>query len=205
MSAPNTNTFKAAFQTLAQNPAFVEQFLTDDVFIVHSRTANKPSEFVDEEPSAAPIQPKAQEIPATVTPTPTEPMAPSAVTKVESPITAINTPEQPTSVPWLNKIVLLLPSELSMAEIEFLNKILEAVKVSDDQVYHREGSWQAKQLSKFTGSRIILSFGAVTDFKPDHQIRSKLITVVITSSLAQLQQDVQAKKLLWTSLQTFFK
>lgn len=112
---------------------------------------------------------------------------------------------QNTAVPdWKNKVVVLIPPEPSIKEVQLLHKILAASAINEEHVLIQEKLFQAKSLAQYEGSRIVLSFGAVTDFKADYQLRSKAITVIMADKLAHVEADVDAKKKLWAAMKTFF-
>ena len=113
--------------------------------------------------------------------------------------------ELPELVDHAGKVVVLAQEKPTAAEISFLNKILAAVAVEPASVVYIYQKFMARELSTFASAKIVLSFGAVSDFEPDHQVRSKAITVIIAKSLAGLEQDVEAKKKLWLSMKGFFK
>ncbi len=117
---------------------------------------------------------------------------------------AQNKTQQPSTA-WQNKVVVLLPPEPAIKEVQFLHKVLAAVGIPDEQVWVQEKYFQAKSLGQFEGSRIVLSFGAVTDFQADYQLRSKSITVIMADKLLEIEADIEAKKKLWGAMKSFFK
>ncbi|MDP2189628.1 MAG: DNA polymerase III subunit psi [Sphingobacteriaceae bacterium] len=131
------------------------------------------------------------------------------IVKVEAPAPMPSVPVEEVQKPTLpahkDRVVVLSPQKPSDSEISFLNKILAAVAVDPTSVVHIHQSFAARELTAFASAKIILSFGAVTDFVPDHQVRSKAITVIIAKSLGELEQDVASKKKLWESMKGFFK
>lgn len=196
---------QAELNALAQNPMFVASFIDDVSYIL---TGDVPDTV-----SIATLKGMQPEKPAEVVektvvvveekqPEPTIEVVPEA--EVVS-VLAAESMEMPKTVDHAGKVVVITAEKPSAAEISLLNKILAAVAVSPTTVVHIHQKFAARELSTFASARIILSFGAVTDFEPDHQVRSKAITVIIAKSLAQLEQDLTAKKKLWESMKGFFK
>lgn len=196
---------QAELNALAQNPMFVASFIDDVSYILAGDvpdTVNiatlkgtqpeKPVEVVEKSVITAEEK----------QPEPTIEVVPEA--EVVS-LVAAEAMEMPKTVDHAGKVVVITAEKPSDAEISFLNKILAAVAVAPTTVLHIHQKFAARELSTFASAKIILSFGAVTDFEPDHQVRSKAITVIIAKSLAQLEQDLAAKKKLWESMKGFFK
>lgn len=202
---------------LATQPEFIAQFLHEGayVFPVEGQPLNEPKTPLVEatesqSANAVPVQPAASaaspQQPQVVDKTPEAP-------KVETvtPTTSIPTPAPQkveavsTEASWQNKVVVLLPPEPSIKEVQFLHKILAASGITDNQVFLQEKVYQARGLALFTGSRMVLSFGAVSDFKADYQLRSKAITVIMADRLSVVDADIEAKKKLWAAMKSFFK
>lgn len=202
---------------LATQPEFIAQFLHEGAYVFP--VEGQPLEEVklpvveateSNSANAVPVQPAASaaspQQPQTSTQTPVAP-------KVEpvTPTTSIPTPAShqaeivSTEASLQNKVVVLLPPEPSIKEVQFLHKILAASGISDDQVFLQEKVYQARGLALFAGSRMVLSFGAVSDFKADYQLRSKAITVIMADRLSVVDADIEAKKKLWAAMKSFFK
>lgn len=202
---------------LATHPEFIAQFLHEGayVFPVERQPLDEvklPIEIATESQSANAVsdQPTASlassQQPQMVAKTPealkAEPVPPANSIPTPAPNKAETVS---TEASWLNKVVVLLPPEPSIKEIQFLHKILAASGITDDQVFLLEKIHDARGLAKFTGSRMVLSFGAVNDFKADYQLRSKAITVIMADRLSVVEADLEAKKKLWAAMKSFFK
>jgi len=202
---------------LATQPGFISQFLHEGayVFPVEAEQISESTPAVTDKPapqtvSETPVQPIATEITSNQRQTPvvnTElPKSEPATATASSQSLEAAKPDQASVSPtWQNKVVVLLPPEPSIKEVQFLHKILAASGVSDDQVFLQEKVHQARGLALFTGSRLVLSFGAVNDFKADYQLRSKTITVIMADKLSVVEADLEAKKKLWAAMKSFFK
>lgn len=190
---------------LAQNPMFVANFIDDVSFVL----AGESPEPLKEASKSVDISPEATQKPETVAPKTEEKPVKQPIIKIEAPAPTpslpIEEPKKPALPNHKDRVVVLSAKRPSEAEISFLNKILAAVAVDPSSVVHIHQSFTARELAAFASARIILSFGAVTDFVPDHQVRSKAITVIIAKSLSELEQDVASKKKLWESMKGFFK
>lgn len=201
------NSLQEQIRQLAHEPQFIEHFLHEGAYVfaeeqptevsaeaveLLSNAASTAATTSSEKPTAPP---KLEELPAAGVPVPSEalPVAPEKVIQKSS--------ETPS---WIQKVVVLLPPEPSIKEVQLLHKILAASGITDDQVSIQEKLFQAKSLGQFAGSRIVLSFGAVTDFQADYQLRSKAITVIMADKLAHIEADVEAKKKLWAVMKSFF-
>lgn len=211
------NTLQQQLKQLATEPEFIAQFLHDGayVFPFETQQLTEVTQPIAEETKSqsayiAPIQPvesvttpeQPQRIASISEPVKVEPAPPASAV----PLAASKEPENVSAAPsWQNKVVVLLPPEPSIKEVQFLHKILAASGITDDQVYLQEKVYQARDLAAFSGSRMVLSFGAVNDFKPDYQLRSKAITVIIADRLSVVETDVEAKKKLWAAMKSFFK
>lgn len=196
---------QAELNALAQNPMFVASFIDDVSYILTGDVPDTVSIGVLEVPQ--PEKPTEVVEKATVAaeekqPEPTFEVVTEA--EVVSELAAEAKP-MPKAVDHAGKVVVITAEKPTAAELSFLNKILAAVAVAPTTVVHIHQKFAARELSTFASAKIILSFGAVTDFEPDHQVRSKAITVIIAKSLAQLEQDLTAKKKLWESMKGFFK
>lgn len=193
---------------LATQPEFISQFLHEGAYVfpieppqlVESK-APIPEEIT---PQAAVVESvQVQSVSSTLEPVKAEPTI-VAIPKVSA--TAGRVEEAPAAEnSWLNKVVVLLPPEPSIKEVQFLHKILAASAVTDEQVYLQEKIYQARGLAVFAGSRLVLSFGAVSDFVADYQLRSKAITVIMADKLSVVETDLEAKKKLWAAMKSFFK
>lgn len=120
-------------------------------------------------------------------------------------LNSIEAAEQQKNTVITGKVVVIAAEKPTAAEISFLNKILAAVTIEPTSVVYIYQKFTARELIAFSAAKIVLSFGGVTDFEPDHEVRSKSVTVIIAKSLAQLEQDIEAKKKLWLSMKGFFK
>lgn len=202
---------------LATQPEFIAQFLHEGayVFLVEGQPLEEvklPAVEATESQSAnaVPVQPAASaaspQQPQMVAKTPEAAKAEPVPPANSIPTPATNKAETvSTEASWQNKVVVLLPPEPSIKEVQFLHKILAASGISDDQVFLQEKVYQARGLALFAGSRMVLSFGAVSDFKADYQLRSKAITVIMADRLSVVDADLEAKKKLWAAMKSFFK
>lgn len=202
---------------LATQPEFIAQFLHEGAYVFP--VEGQPLEDVklpaveateSQSANAVPVQPAASaaspQQPQMVAKTPEAPKAEPVPPANSIPTPATNKAETvSTEASWQNKVVVLLPPEPSIKEVQFLHKILAASGISDDQVFLQEKVYQARGLALFAGSRMVLSFGAVSDFKADYQIRSKAITVIMADRLSVVEADLEAKKKLWAAMKSFFK
>lgn len=202
---------------LATQPEFIAQFLHEGAYVFP--VEGQPLEDVklpaveateSQSANAVPVQPAASaaspQQPQMVAKTPEAPKAEPVPPANSIPTPAPNKAETvKTEASWQNKVVVLLPPEPSIKEVQFLHKILAASGISDDQVFLQEKVYQARGLALFAGSRMVLSFGAVSDFKADYQLRSKAITVIMADRLSVVDADLEAKKKLWAAMKSFFK
>lgn len=202
---------------LATQPEFIAQFLHEGAYVFP--VEGQPLEDVklpaveateSQSANAVPVQPAASaaspQQPQMVAKTPEAPKAEPVPPANSIPTPATNKAETvSTEASWQNKVVVLLPPEPSIKEVQFLHKILAASGISDDQVFLQEKVYQARGLALFAGSRVVLSFGAVSDFKADYQLRSKAITVIMADRLSVVEADLEAKKKLWAAMKSFFK
>lgn len=202
---------------LATQPEFIAQFLHEGAYVFP--VEGQPLEEVklpiveateSQSANAVPVQPAASaaspQQPQMVAKTPEAPKAEPVPPANSNPTPATNKAETvSTEASWQNKVVVLLPPEPSIKEVQFLHKILAASGISDDQVFLQEKVYQARGLALFAGSRVVLSFGAVSDFKADYQLRSKAITVIMADRLSVVEADLEAKKKLWAAMKSFFK
>lgn len=195
---------------LAAQPDFVAQFMQEGAYVFADRSpeheaaslppkGNAPAEMAENAHPAVrdemPKTPSATEIPAIKAEEPKPVIEPQIV----EPATRTS-----SNSDWRNKVVILLPPEPSIKEMQLLHKILTASGITEEQLFLQEKLYEAKALGQFEGSRIVLSFGAVTDFKADYQLRSKAITVIMADKLNHIESDVEAKKKLWAAMKSFF-
>jgi DNA polymerase III psi subunit len=196
---------QAELNALAQNPVFVANFIDDVSFVLTSKEPDnlQGSSRINENSL------QSADIPVSDTLKVDEKPSEQPIIEVKAPAPTPNVPtvasQKPEVAAHKDKVVVLCPQKPTAAEISFLNKILAAVAVDPASVLHIEQSFAARELTAFASAKIILSFGAVTDFVPDHQVRSKAITVIIAKSLGELEQDLESKKKLWESMKGFFK
>lgn len=195
---------------LAAQPDFVAQFMQEGAYVFADRSpeheaaslppkGNAPAETAENAHPAVrdeiPKTPSATEIPATKAEEPKPVIEPQIVAPAAK--TSGNSD-------WRNKVVILIPPEPSIKEMQLLHKILSASGITEERLFLREKLYEAKALGQFEGSRIVLSFGAVTDFKADYQLRSKAITVILADKLSHIESEVEAKKKLWVAMKSFF-
>lgn len=203
----NVNNLQKETRLLANNPVFLAQFLDELIFDIPAQSKGEPP--VSLEQSAVESEgmdgPMAEAQVLAIEEVPTESDATKEV--LDETATAEDAKDmEPTALPvdWGGKVLVLTPEIPSESENILLQKVLSAVSLSANDFVHIQRSLQAKELIEFESAKIILSFGAVHDFAADHQVRSKRITVIISSPLHALEQDVEAKKKLWLSLKGFF-
>jgi hypothetical protein len=203
----NVNNLQKEIGLLANNPVFLAQFLDEPIFDIPAQSKGEP--LVSMEQSAEEYKeinsPMVENQLLKIEEVPTESIeTKQAIEETSTPKDSKDT--EPTTLPvdWEGKVLVLTPKIPSASEIILLQKVLSAVSLSANDFVHLQRSLHAKELIEFESAKIILSFGAVRDFAADHQVRSKRITVIISSPLHALEQDVEAKKKLWLSLKEFF-
>ncbi|MFN3528414.1 MAG: hypothetical protein ACK417_00655 [Bacteroidia bacterium] len=205
MAESNPQSLTNEIKALSGNMAFITEFMDVEMYrMPHERPQTTGNSKDLPSPSVEKAEKLSHEVEQTISKSEKHPQnfedeAYSLAESIKQPVVEMQAP------PWKQKVVVLLPPEPSMKDISFLNKILGAVKLRDEEVLVREGQWKAKELIAFDGAKIILSFAAVEDFVPDHKLRSKQITVILTGSLNTMETDIQQKKMLWASLQQFFR
>lgn len=211
------NALQEQLRQLATQPEFIAQFLHEGAYVFPVEVQQiiednppiadnfEPQSAVvkSEQPAANPTAPEQlHSVAGTLEPANAAPVPTSTSIPVSAPSKAETVS---TEVSWQNKVVVLLPPEPSIKEVQFLHKILAASGISDNQVFLQEKVYQARGLALFAGSRMVLSFGAVSDFQADYQIRSKAITVIMAERLSIVDADLEAKKKLWAAMKSFFK
>ena len=195
---------------LAAQPDFVAQFMQEGAYVFADRLPEHEAASLPPKGNASaetaenvhpavrdemPKTPSAAEIPATKAEEPKPVIEPQTIAPAA---------KASTNSDWRNKVVILLPPEPSIKEVQLLHKILAASGITEEEFFLQEKYYEAKSLGRFEGSRIVLSFGAVTDFKADYQLRSKAITVILADKLSHIESEVEAKKKLWAAMKSFF-
>jgi DNA polymerase III psi subunit len=192
--------WQAELAELSGNADFLGVFLDDLTFhIWDAETVNVPAPKPRLEAPAIEAQAEAQEQLAPFS------MQESAPASPESPNEVEHAPSKVTALSHTGKVVVLIPKPLLPESQMLLQKILDAAGVKMDEVILLQERYAAKALTKFADARIVLSFGAVIDFAPDHQLRSKTITIIMAKDLLELQTDTNSKKQLWESMRRFFQ
>lgn len=205
------DTLQEQLRQLAGNPDFIAQFLHEGAYVFPSeQQLVKAEEQQTASASPALEDTRAMQFETSLknqhTTAKTESTSPNASSELDAaPVLPSQPAEKKPAIPaWFGKVVILLPPEPSIREVQLLHKILAASSVTDDQVFLQEKRFAARGLGQFEGSRIVLSFGAVEDFKPDYQLRSKAITAIMADSLTHIEANVDAKKKLWAAMKSFF-
>jgi DNA polymerase III psi subunit len=196
---------QSELNALGQNPVFVATFIDDVSFVMTDERAAVHMQIQTEVPENQ----NSEGIEVKSTDKEAEKLTKNSADVPSEPTRSISTaPQELNSVvliDYKDKVVVITPEKASEAEMIFLYKILAAVAVAPSSVVQIHQKFTARELTAFASAKIILSFGAVIDFIPDHQVRSKAITVIIAKSLVELEQDLTAKKKLWESMKGFFK
>lgn len=100
------------------------------------------------------------------------------------------------------KVVVLVPDSPTETQQVLLNKITAACGLAQDQTHMHIGICGQEDIPQFLGARLILSFGALTNIVPDHQVHSDGIKYILGLPLGRLETDANAKKILWNSLKS---
>lgn len=100
------------------------------------------------------------------------------------------------------KVVVLVPDSPTETQQVLLNKITAACGLAQDQTHMHIGICGQEDIPQFLGARLILSFGALTNIVPDHQVHSDGIKYIPGLPLGRLETDANAKKILWNSLKS---
>ncbi len=100
------------------------------------------------------------------------------------------------------KVIVLLPESPTETQQVLLNKITAACGLAQDQTHMHIGICVQEDIPQFLGARLILSFGALTNIVPDHQVHSDGIKYIPGLPLGRLETDANAKKILWNSLKS---
>lgn len=100
------------------------------------------------------------------------------------------------------KVVVLVPESPTETQQVLLNKITAACGLAQDQTHMHIGICGQEDIPQFLGARLILSFGALTNIVPDHQVHSDGIKYIPGLPLGRLETDANAKKILWNSLKS---
>jgi len=196
---------------LAAQPDFIAHFMHEGAYVFADQTPK--AEVLRAEPKQDAVNLEAEKVnpapvaekPASQAPAESPAHEPEEQSKpTAEPQIAAQQVQMPTAFDWKNKVVVLLPPEPSIKEVQLLHKILAASGITDEHVLIQEKLFQAKALGQYEGSRIVLSFGAVTDFKADYQLRSRAITVIMADKLSHIESDVDAKRKLWAAMKSFF-
>lgn len=199
----NTNSLKSEIGLLSKNPNFIGQFLDEAYFHLPEQTNALTTEEIEptiSEKSASPPESPDEMVQGS----PAQEEKSDEIGKDE-PASVEQSPLKEDLMPdWSRKVVVLTPQPPSEVEFALLQKVLASVSIVDSDYVHLNRSLHARELVEFESAKIIISFGAVVDFVPDHQVRSKRISVIISSSLGALATNIEAKKKLWTSMKSFF-
>lgn len=127
----------------------------------------------------------------------------SANTQSSTPVDALaQSPSLNSTSVFEGKVIVLLPESPTDTQHVLLNKIAAACGLAQDQTYIQIGICGQDDFPQFLGARLILSFGALTNFDPDHQVHSDGIKYIPCLPLGRLETDANAKKILWNSLKS---
>lgn len=196
----NVNNLEKEIESLTKNPNFIVQFMDEPYFQLSQQNTAVEKESALPNPSAVQdVSAFAKDVEPTLVFAPDRGLDKVLNRETEAPETGAV-----EDANWGGKVLVLTPQSPNESELALLLKVLSAVALADSDYVHINRSLKARELIAFESAKIILSFGAVTDFMPDHLVRSKQITVVISSPLSTLINDLDAKKKLWASMKAFF-
>ena len=126
-----------------------------------------------------------------------------AVAQSSTPVdVSAQSPSSNSTSVFEGKVVVLVPDSPTETQQVLLNKITAACGLAQDQTHMHIGICGQEDIPQFLGARLILSFGALTNIVPDHQVHSDGIKYIPGLPLGRLETDANAKKILWNSLKS---
>lgn len=114
--------------------------------------------------------------------------------------TPLNTRPEISTSAHADQFIVLLPEAPDHPRKAFLDKILTACGLAQNQTVTHTGHQTRESIGSFAEARLILSFGAIAELEPTHMRHQRITNLIACHSLARLEADAASKKLLWNSL-----